>query len=73
MEITAFNETKSVYQWKNDDRCNVSVTCLYYRIKSGWDEERAITEISKRKKKERKLDVWLKQYYPSIYDEYTTQ
>jgi hypothetical protein len=45
---TAFNETKTIAQWADDDRCVVSAQVLYDRIRRyGWNPEKAITTPSK--------------------------
>lgn len=41
--LTAFGETKIVMEWARDPRCVVPWKCLYYRLKSGWAPEDAIT------------------------------
>ena len=49
LKITAFGETKSVYEWLDDTRCTLtSVSALGYRICAGWTPERAITQLSER-------------------------
>jgi len=49
--ITAFKETKSIYEWLHDSRCVLdSVGALAYRICAGWPSEKAITKPSERKK-----------------------
>lgn len=68
--ITAFGETKSVYKWIHDPRCVLDRTlALTYRIKAGWEPEKAITQKSERKNA-KKIDIWLQEKYPNIYNEY---
>lgn len=68
--ITAFGETKSVYEWLHDDRCVLdSIAVLDYRINAGWEPGRAITQPSERKRKQ-KLEDWLKFNHPDIYNEF---
>jgi len=57
--ITAFGETKSVYDWFDDDRCIVKISTLCYRIGAGWNPEKAITEASERDVIRKKLyKIW---------------
>lgn len=67
--ITAFGETKSIYKWANDNRCFVTVRVLSYRIRAGWTPEDAITKKPERKTA-KKLDSWLLEKHPDIYNEY---
>lgn len=69
LDIVAFNETKNIYDWVLDKRCVVNFNALLYRIRAGWEPERAITEISQR---ERKLGLgkWVQRYKPEIVQEY---
>jgi len=42
--LTAFDETKSLIEWIEDDRCRTSYNVLHLRVaRRGWDHERAIT------------------------------
>lgn len=50
VNITAFGETKTSYEWINDSRCVVNHACLIYRIGAGWQPEKAITQQSFRSK-----------------------
>lgn len=43
IQITAFGETKYLFDWVKDKRCVVSGALLGYRIKSGWNSEEALT------------------------------
>jgi hypothetical protein len=42
--LTAFGETKPVVLWARDPRCTVTYLALRYRLKHGWEPERAITD-----------------------------
>jgi len=66
LDITAFGETKSIYDWVRDDRCKVSFGCLKTRLGAGWDHEKAITQISERSSK-KSLQTWCKIHFPEIY------
>ena len=46
--ITAFGETKDIYEWGDDNRCVVSTQALRYRIDNGWDTKNALTKKSER-------------------------
>jgi hypothetical protein len=47
--LTAFDETKSMRAWADDDRCQVDYQLLYERIAGdGWDPEEAITTPSQK-------------------------
>ena len=46
--ITAFGETKDIYEWFDDNRCVVSIEALRYRIDNGWDTKNALTKKSER-------------------------
>lgn len=67
--ITAFGETKSIYEWVNDDRCNVTVNALSYRIHANWNTERAITQLPERDKK-LGFEKWSKKHHPEWLEEY---
>lgn len=41
--LSIFNETKCMADWHRDSRCVVDYGTLAYRIKHGWDAEKAIT------------------------------
>lgn len=41
--ITAFGETKTLAEWAEDPRCQVSPSSLSWRISSGWPPEAAIS------------------------------
>lgn len=41
--IQAFGETKTITEWSKDDRCKANLNTLYYRMKTGWDAESAIS------------------------------
>ncbi|WP_280313965.1 hypothetical protein [Nocardia wallacei] len=41
--VTAFGETKPMYQWAYDARAQCSVDTLRRRLREGWDPEQAIT------------------------------
>lgn len=49
--ITAFGETKHLFEWSRDSRCKVTVTTLHMRLKSNWEPEKAITTKSRQDKK----------------------
>lgn len=71
LELTAFGETRSIFDWIDDDRCSISIQCLRYRLKQGWPVEKAIIEPSGSQVKIRtKISTWLKESYPEIYDQY---
>jgi hypothetical protein len=72
--ITVFGETKDAIEWVQDYRChrNITIQCLRYRIKSGWDSEKALTKPPERKHR-LSYKNWLKQNHPEIYEEYNKQ
>ena len=72
--IMAFGETKDAIEWRHDERCHkdITVSCLRYRIKAGWDTELALTKPPERKHR-LSVEKWLKQNHPDIYDEYLKQ
>jgi hypothetical protein len=41
--LTAFEETKPIVEWSEDDRCGVSYQTLAQRVAAQWDPEEAIT------------------------------
>jgi hypothetical protein len=69
--IEAFGETKHIIEWAHDERCKVSKTCLEYRINTGWEPEKAITQQPERRAK-KNIKNWLKDNYPKIYQEYNS-
>lgn len=71
MPITAFGETKDAIEWIHDNRCKneLTIQCLRYRIKAGWDSELALTQPPERKSK-MGCENWLKLNYPDVYQEY---
>lgn len=69
LEIIAFGETKHIIEWLHDSRCKVSNLALRYRIKAGWQPERALTQPPERKSK-KNLTNWLKETHPEIYEQY---
>jgi len=46
--IKAFGEEKCIQSWERDSRCRVRRSSLEYRIKKGWEPEKAITQTSER-------------------------
>lgn len=43
--ITAFGETKTVYDWLLDPRCKVKThSDIHYRLKAGWEPEKVISQ-----------------------------
>jgi hypothetical protein len=42
-KITAWGETKTVTQWLKDPRCSISERQLRHRLRTGWNEEEAIS------------------------------
>lgn len=46
--IVAFGESKSLADWAEDDRCQVSKGTLWYRISNGWDAEKAISTSARK-------------------------
>lgn len=48
--LTAFSESKTIAQWSEDPRCQVSYDCLRLRINRGISPEEAMTEPSKSKR-----------------------
>lgn len=72
LELTAFGETKSVYEWVADNRCSVNVGTLQYRYAAGWTAEEAITKISERKTKLSPKEFF-QQNHPEAYEEYLNQ
>lgn len=69
IDLTAFNETKTIHEWLSDSRCVVSYQCLKNRILSGWDHERAVTQHPERPRK-MGIKNWLKLKHKDIYNEY---
>lgn len=51
-KIVAFGETKSIAEWSRDERCRVAIGALGFRLRSGWEPERALStpKISKRER-----------------------
>lgn len=45
-ELAIFGEKKSITEWSQDPRCQVSYATLRMRLSRGWDPERALTEGS---------------------------
>lgn len=41
--LSAFGETRHLSAWVRDVRCQVQLTTLCFRLKAGWDPERAIS------------------------------
>lgn len=41
--ITVWNETKTLVDWAEDDRCSVCANTISCRINRGWDPERAVS------------------------------
>ncbi len=41
--LTAFDETKCVADWLDDERCAVGKQTLYTRLRGGWSAEDALT------------------------------
>lgn len=70
MIITAFNETKSIYEWVRDNRCKTTLRSLKHRVLSQrLSPEEMITLPPERSKKE-DLKGWLKENHPEIYGEF---
>ena len=69
IQIEAFGETKHIIEWVHDPRCSISKAALQYRINAGWNSEEAITTQAERKAK-KNIENWLKEKYPTIYQEY---
>ena len=40
--LTAWGETKSMYEWAQDERCLVCYETLKFRVKYGWSAQRAV-------------------------------
>lgn len=71
LDFTAFNQTKNIYEWLNDERCKVrTISALLNRIKSGKLTPEEI--ISNPSERQHKLSIknWIKEKYPEIYKEY---
>ena len=47
----AFGETKTLYHWLRDSRCNVSYNCLRHRISVNMDFEKAMSTPAQKNKK----------------------
>lgn len=43
--LTAFGETKNLYQWATDVHCVVTLDALYQRVKKGWSDEEIIASL----------------------------
>lgn len=71
-EYEAFGEKKSIYEWSHNDRCSVSTACLHYRIRAGWEIERAITTPSERggQFNYKKFYEYVKKNNPDIIKQY---
>jgi hypothetical protein len=41
--VTAFDEAKYATQWAEDSRCIVNFATLFWRLRKGWDPEKALT------------------------------
>lgn len=67
--VTAYEETKSIYEWAADLRCAVTYQCLLYRINKGWEPEKALTQPSERMRKPN-TQSWLEVNHPEIYKEW---
>lgn len=50
-EYEAFGELKTLHLWSIDERCVVSKKTLHYRLKNGWDIEKALTKKTQKKAK----------------------
>lgn len=73
VELTAFGECKSIYDWCDDERCLVNLKALRYRIDQGWDHERAIIEPSGSPIRAKgTINNFIKEKYKEIYDSYYT-
>ena len=46
-QITAYGESKSAFEWFEDNRCVVDVRTLRRRILAGWNTENALSTISR--------------------------
>lgn len=69
INLKAWGETKTIYEWQNDDRCNVTIHALKYRIGAGWDHEEAIAKPPERRCK-LGFEEWVKRNHPEIHEEY---
>lgn len=69
IEITAWGETKGIYEWLHDERCSVTIHALKYRIGSKWNPEEAISMPPSRRRK-LKFEEWAKRNHPEIHEEY---
>jgi hypothetical protein len=49
IKIEAFNETKTLSEWVADNRCVVPYSCLYSRIKLGWEPKTALITPSQQR------------------------
>lgn len=72
VELTAFGETKSIYEWAADSRCSVNVNTLQHRFFADWSHEEAITESSQRKRKLSQKEFFI-QNHPDAYEAYLNQ
>ena len=43
VKITAWNETKILSEWARDERAKIGAYMIGYRIKHGWNPEKAIS------------------------------
>lgn len=50
--IKAFGEAKPVAEWADDPRCKTNLCSLYWRVRKGWEFEKAIITPS------RKMEDW---------------
>lgn len=68
-EVTAFGETKGVFEWVQDDRCSVTLSALLYRLSAEWDTETALTKKPERSSR-RNIKDWLKEKHPEVYQDW---
>jgi hypothetical protein len=69
LELTAWGETKSFYEWLHDERCKVTIYALKYRIGAGWNPEEAIS-IPPARGRKLGFEEWVKRNKPEVYQEY---
>lgn len=57
INLTAFGETKSAYEWAEDNRCKITLQGLFYRVDNGWSHELAILTPSERNNKRKSSKI----------------
>lgn len=74
VNIVAFGETKNASDWALDSRCQCSYSALTYRVKNGWNVEKAILTPShgfnQKFRRYKSLCIFIQNKYPEIIDEF---